>query len=135
MSYTNSDLRERLKNKILSSNKGGKPGQWSARKAQILAREYKAEGGSYSGGLNKKAKSLKKWTRQKWQASDGGNSRRTTKSGKTITKKYLPKKAWKNLDKKEIQALDRSKRKAEKQGKQFSKSPKKLTSKISNYWK
>lgn len=131
MSYTNSDLRERIKNEVLSSNKGGKPGQWSARKAQILARRYKAAGGSYSGGLNKKAKSLKKWTHQEWQASDGGNSQ----SGRKSVKKYLPKKAWANLDKKEIQALDRSKRWAEKQGKQFSKSPKKLTGKISNYWK
>ena len=30
-------------------NKGGRPGQWSARKAQMLAKRYKAAGGGYRG--------------------------------------------------------------------------------------
>ena len=30
-----------------SGGKGGKPGQWSARKAQMLAKAYKAKGGGY----------------------------------------------------------------------------------------
>lgn len=108
----------------------------SARLMQQATRIYKAKGGGYSGGSKEKAKTgLSKWSKQRWQASDGGNSRRTTKTGKTIVKKYLPEKAWKNLDKKEVTALNRSKSKAEKQGKQFSKSPKKLTGKISKYWK
>ena len=34
-------------NKIKAGSKGGKPGQWSARKAQMLAKEYKAKGGGY----------------------------------------------------------------------------------------
>ena len=49
MAYTNPALRERIKNKIMASSKGGKPGQWSARKALLVAQEYKKAGGGYSG--------------------------------------------------------------------------------------
>jgi hypothetical protein len=45
--YTKPTLRKRLFEKIKAGSKGGKPGQWSARKAQMLAREYKAAGGGY----------------------------------------------------------------------------------------
>ena len=40
-------LTQNLFNKIKASTKGGKAGQWSARKAQMLAKEYKAKGGGY----------------------------------------------------------------------------------------
>jgi hypothetical protein len=40
-------MRKQLFSKIKSGGKGGKPGQWSARKAQMLAKEYKAKGGGY----------------------------------------------------------------------------------------
>ena len=45
--YTKPTMRKRLFNKIKASSKGGKPGQWSARKAQMLAKQYKAAGGGY----------------------------------------------------------------------------------------
>ena len=45
--YTKPAMRKRLFEKIKAGSKGGKPGQWSARKAQMLAREYKAAGGGY----------------------------------------------------------------------------------------
>ena len=45
--YTQPALRKRLFNKITAGTKGGKSGQWSARKAQLLAKEYKAAGGGY----------------------------------------------------------------------------------------
>ena len=45
--YTKPAMRKRLFQKIMRGSKGGKPGQWSARKAQMLAREYKAAGGGY----------------------------------------------------------------------------------------
>lgn len=45
--YTKPTLRKSLFNKIKAGSKGGNPGQWSARKAQMLAREYKAKGGGY----------------------------------------------------------------------------------------
>ena len=45
--YTKPSLRKRLFNKIKAGGKGGAPGQWSARKAQMLAKQYKAAGGGY----------------------------------------------------------------------------------------
>ena len=45
--YTKPTLRKRLFNQIKAGGKGGKPGQWSARKAQMLAKAYKAAGGGY----------------------------------------------------------------------------------------
>lgn len=45
--YTKPSLRKRLFEQIKAGGKGGQPGQWSARKAQMLAREYKAQGGGY----------------------------------------------------------------------------------------
>ena len=45
--YTKPAMRKRLFEKIKAGGKGGKPGQWSARKAQMLAKEYKAKGGGY----------------------------------------------------------------------------------------
>lgn len=45
--YTKPGMRKRLFEKIKAGSKGGDPGEWSARKAQMLAREYKAKGGSY----------------------------------------------------------------------------------------
>ena len=45
--YTKPALRKRIFNRIKASGSGGAPGQWSARKAQMLARQYKAKGGGY----------------------------------------------------------------------------------------
>jgi hypothetical protein len=45
--YTKPSMRKRLFNKIKAGGKGGAPGQWSARKAQMLAKQYKAAGGGY----------------------------------------------------------------------------------------
>ena len=45
--YTKPAMRKRLFNQIKAGSKGGKPGQWSARKAQMLAKQYKAKGGGY----------------------------------------------------------------------------------------
>ena len=45
--YTKPTMRKRLFNKIKAGSKGGKAGQWSARKAQALAKAYKKAGGGY----------------------------------------------------------------------------------------
>ena len=45
--YTKPALRKRIFERIKAGGKGGKPGQWSARKAQMLAAEYKRKGGGY----------------------------------------------------------------------------------------
>ena len=45
--YTRPTLRKRLFERIKAGDKGGRAGQWSARKSQMLAREYKRAGGGY----------------------------------------------------------------------------------------
>jgi hypothetical protein len=45
--YTKPELRKSLFKKIKAGTKGGDPGEWSARKAQLLASEYKKAGGGY----------------------------------------------------------------------------------------
>lgn len=45
--YTKPTMRRNLFNRIKAGSKGGKAGQWSARKAQMLAKQYKAKGGGY----------------------------------------------------------------------------------------
>mgnify|MGYP006232923239 CR=1 FL=1 len=46
--YTQPAKRKRIFNRIKAGSKGGKPGQWSARKAQMVAKAYKAAGGGYT---------------------------------------------------------------------------------------
>ena len=45
--YTKPTLRTRIFNQVKAGGKGGAPGQWSARKAQMLAQKYKKAGGGY----------------------------------------------------------------------------------------
>ena len=45
--YTKPTLRKNIFNRIKAGGKGGAPGQWSARKAQMVAKAYKAAGGGY----------------------------------------------------------------------------------------
>jgi hypothetical protein len=45
--YTKPGMRKRLVASVKAGGKGGKPGQWSARKAQMVAKQYKAKGGGY----------------------------------------------------------------------------------------
>jgi hypothetical protein len=45
--YTKPGMRKALFERIKAGSKGGRPGQWSARKAQMLAKQYKAKGGGY----------------------------------------------------------------------------------------
>ena len=68
--YTKPGLRERIKDRVMAGSKGGKPGQWSARKAQIVAREYEEAGGGYKGGKGEKQKSLEKWGKERWSTRE-----------------------------------------------------------------
>ena len=45
--YTKPTMRKKIFNRIKAGGKGGAPGQWSARKAQMTAKAYKAAGGGY----------------------------------------------------------------------------------------
>jgi len=46
--YTKPDMRKALFERIKAGTKGGDPGEWSARKAQLLAQQYKKKGGGYT---------------------------------------------------------------------------------------
>ncbi len=113
--YTKPALRERLKKKIQAGEKGGRAGQWSARKSQLLTHEYEEAGGDYkSEKRTASQKSLEKWTDQKWQTADGKPAAR----GKKETARYLPKKAWDKLSPAEKKATDKKKRAGSRAGKQ-----------------
>lgn len=126
MAYKNPALRERLKDKIMAGSKGGKAGQWSARKAQLLTQEYEKAGGKYSGSKTESQKSLSKWTKEDWGTKSGKPS---TQGSKATGERYLPKKARESLSPKEYAATSRKKREDTAKGKQFSKQPKKIAKK------
>ena len=119
--YDKPKLRERLKNKVMASSKGGKSGQWSARKAQLLALEYKKAGGGYKSQKTATQKSLTKWTKEDWGTKSGKPS---TQGKKATGERYLPKKKRDAMSDKEYAATTRKKRADLKKGKQFSKQPK-----------
>lgn len=132
MAYTNPALRKRLLARIKASNKGGRPGQWSARKAQMLAQAYKKAGGGYSGSKTSNQKSLSKWTREEWGTKSGKPS---TQGKKATGERYLPKKARESLSASEYAATTAAKRKGTAQGKQFVRQPKKIADKTARYRK
>lgn len=114
----------------MAGGKGGNPGQWSARKAQLLALAYKKAGGGYSGPKSGAQKSLSKWTGEKWGTKSGKPS---TQGKKATGERYLPKKAIKALSSKQYSATSAKKREDTKAGKQFSKQPKSIAKRTSNY--
>ena len=79
-------MRKRIFNRIKAGGKGGKPGQWSARKAQMLASAYKKAGeDTRTDGAQEVAKSLKKWTKQKWRTSLANPALRVQKLLASVT--------------------------------------------------
>lgn len=130
MAYTKEAMRERIKNRIMAGSKGGNPGQWSARKAQLLAQEYKKAGGGYSGSKTKAQSSLSKWTKEEWGTKSGKPS---TQGAKATGERYLPKKARQALTKEEYARTSAAKRRGTKQGKQFVKQPKAIAKKTAGY--
>jgi hypothetical protein len=130
MSYTKPELRERIKNRVMAGTKGGKAGQWSARKAQIVAQEYKKAGGGYTGAKTSKQKSLSKWTKEEWGTKSGKPS---TQGKKATGERYLPKKARESLSASEYAKTSAKKREDLSKGKQFSKQPKSIAKKTSRY--
>jgi hypothetical protein len=114
VAYTNPSLRNKIKNQVMASSQGGRPGQWSARKAQLVAQKYKKAGGGYSGAKTAAQSNLTKWTKEKWKTSDGKEAIRKDK-----TTRYLPERAWANLSAAEKAATNKKKIEASKRGKQF----------------
>jgi hypothetical protein len=112
--YTRPDLREKIKKQVLLGNKGGRPGQWSARKAQLVAHEYESEGGGYKHSRNATQKSLQQWSDERWHTGDGKEAVQGDE-----THRYLPDAAWKKLSPEQRKAADLKKVAASKRGKQF----------------
>lgn len=111
----NQALWNRIKARIKAGSKGGRPGQWSARKAQLAVLAYKKAGGKYSGKKSSK-NSLKKWTKQKWRTPSG---KKSSETGEV----YAPSKTIKKLKstakgRKKLRAANRKKRAATRKGKQ-----------------
>lgn len=118
--YTDPQLRDRIKDEVTAGDKGGKPGQWSARKAQLVASEYKRAGGGYTTDKEHEgagAQHLDEWTNEQWQTSDGAAD---ADHGR---KRYLPKEAWEQLSDSEKAQTDRVKAKGDADGEQFVANP------------
>ena len=118
---TDPRLWEKVKAEVTDGDKGGKPHQWSARKAQLATSEYKKEGGGYKG---EKAPDnhLQQWTDEEWGTKSGAES------GKT-GERYLPKEAREHLTDAEYKRTSAKKRRDTAKGKQFSAQPKDVVEK------
>ena len=118
---TDPELWEKVKTEVTEGDKGGKPGQWSARKAQMAVQEYKQEGGSYEGRKSED-NHLVQWTEEDWGTKSG------KPSGKT-GERYLPKHARDQLTKEEYKRTSDKKRRDTKKGHQHSAQPKDVAEK------
>jgi len=101
---TKPKLWEQVKTSVRNSSKGGIPGTWSARKAQLSVLLYKKKGGGYKGKKSK-SNSLIRWTKQDWGYID-----KNKKSGR-----YLPRSVRTHLTAKE--KVIENRRKGTKKGK------------------
>ncbi len=108
-------LWERVKREVTTGDKGGRPGQWSARKAQLAVQAYKRRGGGYIGE-RRKDNSLNQWTNEDWGTRSG---RRSVDTGE----RYLPKKARESLSAADYGRTTDKKRRDTRKGKQFSRQP------------
>lgn len=122
---SNPTLWKRIVASVKAGSKGGNPGQWSARKAQLATLKYKQAGGGYSGKKSP-SNSLSKWTKQKWRTKSGKPSSETGE-------RYLPDKAIKSLSPSEYASTTRAKRIGRAMGKQFVPQPKKIKEKTAKY--
>ena len=113
--YTDPELREQIKEEIKASGKGGRPGQWSARKSQLLTQAYGRRGGGYKGDKHESQKNLEEWTAEEWQTQEGGARARDGDE----TKRYLPKKAWENMSEEGKRETESKKRAGSKRGEQY----------------
>jgi len=117
--YSDPELRNQVKQEIHDGDKGGAPGQWSARKAQMMASEYKKRGGGYNTDKSEQDESqkhLSKWGEEEWQTKEGSGH---AKQADGTEKRYLPKKAWENRTEEEKEETDEKKQEESKEGKQY----------------
>jgi hypothetical protein len=117
---------KRIVASVKASGKGGSPGQWSARKAQLATQKYKSSGGGYKGP-KKADNSLSKWTKEDWGTKSGKPS---TQGSEATGERYLPKAKIQKLTAAEYGATTRAKREGMKQGKQFVPQPESIKKKV-----
>ena len=118
---TDPDLWEQVKAEVTEGSKGGEPGQWSARKAQMAVQEYKKRGGGYDeSGPAKEDTHLHEWTKEDWGTKSGGESGETGE-------RYLPLQVRMLLTEEEY---DRSTTKKRKGAEQFVDQPKDVAEKV-----
>lgn len=130
MARTDEGKWKRIVAAVKAGNKGGKPGQWSARKAQLATQRYKKSGGGYSDPKTKAQQSLSKWTKEDWGTKSGKPS---TQGPKASGERYLPKKARQALSPQEYAATTKAKREGTRKGKQFVKQPKSIAQKTAKF--
>lgn len=118
---TDPELWEKVKADVTQGDKGGKPGQWSARKAQMAVQEYKHEGGGYEGKKSE-ANHLVQWQEEDWGTKSGEPSGETGE-------RYLPKAARDQLTAQEYKRTSDKKRRDTRQGRQHSAQPKDIAEK------
>lgn len=116
--YSDPALRDRIKDEVTAGEKGGRAGQWSARKAQLVAHEYEAQGGGYTAPRDETQQSLSNWSDEHWTTRDGEQARQPDGMHR-----YLPKEAWDKLTPAQQQQTDREKLAGDHQGKQFVANP------------
>jgi hypothetical protein len=106
--YTDPEPRARLKEESEAGDRGGAPGQWSARKSQLLVHEYEQQGGGYrhEGQRTASQRHLEEWTEQDWHGADGGADAWDEEG----TGRYLPDAAWRLLSPQEQRATEEQKR-------------------------
>ena len=119
---TDPKLWEKVKTKVTKGDKGGKPGQWSARKAQLAVHDYKAAGGGYKGKKDPH-NHLAEWTAEEWGTKSGKESGQTGE-------RYLPKQARDALTDGEYKRTTAKKRADTRRGQQFSAQPKDVAKKV-----
>ncbi len=122
---TDPKLWEKVKDEVTEGDKGGKPGQWSARKAQMAVNEYKHEGGGYQGEKSPD-NHLVQWGREEWGTKSG------EESGKT-GERYLPKEARESLTDSEYKRTSDKKRADTARGKQHSAQPEDVAHKTAEH--
>ena len=122
---TDPKLWDKVKKEVTDGDKGGKPKQWSARKAQLATAEYKKEGGGYEG-TKTEDNHLAQWTKEEWGTKSGD------KSGET-GERYLPKEARTSLTASEYKRSTEKKRADTAKGKQFSAQPKDVARKTAKH--
>jgi hypothetical protein len=124
---TNEKMWKRIVASVKSGSAGGRPGQWSARKAQIATKRYKKAGGGYKGAKSS-SNSLSKWSKQKWDYVSKGDKKKPRKK----RGRYLPESVRKSLSPSQKAATNRKKRAASKAGKQKAKYSKSVAKKVRN---